>query len=99
MRLPTSAQKFLLEDKDTLCLVYLDSFSKYFQEYLLLLQTLQHILAESNLFCLYFHSRHEAFQKTAVELTGFVTTTLLLLPGQSHKQKRSTSFLCAYLKD
>lgn len=87
MRLPASAQNFLLEDKDLLSAVCLDSW-EYLQEYSLLLQALWHILAESCILLLYFHSCHEAFQKTAVELPGFVTTTALLLPGPSHKQKQ-----------
>lgn len=99
MMLPTSAQKFLLEGKDTLSLVCLDSFFDYLQEHPLLLQGFWHILAESSIFCLYFRSCHEAFQKSAVNPTGFVTTMVLLLPGQSQNQKHSTSFLYAYLKD
>lgn len=86
-RLPTSAHKFLLEGKDTLSLVYLDSlnsFSKPLQEHLLLLQALWHVLAESSIFSMHFHSRHKAVQKAVVEQNGSVTTTLLLLPGQSH---------------
>lgn len=95
MRLPTSAQKFLLPDKDTCSLVYSGSFSQSLQEYLLLLQALWDISAEI-VSCLCFQPCHKAFQKTAAELTAFVTTTLLLLPGQSHREKHSTSFSQAY---
>lgn len=42
----------------------------------------------------YFHSCHEAFHKTAVELPGFVTSTALLLPGPTHQQKHRFLHVC-----
>lgn len=93
MRLPASAQKFLLEDKDPLIAVCLDS-SEYVQEYPLLLQALWHILAESCILLFYFHSYHEAFHKTAVELPGLVISRVLLLPGPTHQQKHCFLHVC-----
>lgn len=60
----------------------------------MLLQALWHILAESCVLLFYFHSCHEAFHKTAVELSGFVTNTALLLPGSRHQQKHCFFHVC-----
>lgn len=89
----SSAQKFLLEDKDPLSGVCLDSW-EYVQEYPLLLQALWHTLAESCILLFYFHSYHEAFHKTAVELPGLVTSRALFLPGPTHQQKHCFLHVC-----
>lgn len=91
MRLPASAQKFLLEDEDLS--VCLDS-REYLQEYPLLLQALWHILIDSCILLFYFLSCQEAFHRTAEELPGFVTNTALLLPGPSHQKKHCVLPVC-----